>query len=105
MCFLQRHLKRLLAYSTISHAGVMLAAIALLDPKSLAGGANLVLAHGFLKGGLFLAVGILLAELESVDELRLRGAGRRLPFVGVLFGLAAVGLIGLPYVGGFLDTR
>jgi multicomponent Na+:H+ antiporter subunit D len=58
MCFLQRHLKRLLAYSTISHAGVMLAAIALLDPKSLAGGANLVLAHGFLKGGLFLAVGI-----------------------------------------------
>ena len=99
MCFLQRHLKRLLAYSTISHAGVMLAAIALLDPKSLAGGANLVLAHGLLKGGLFLAVGILLRELQSVDELQLHGAGRRLPFVGVLFGLAAVGLIGLPYVG------
>jgi multicomponent Na+:H+ antiporter subunit D len=102
MCFLQRHLKRLLAYSTISHAGVMLAAIALLDPKSLAGGANLVLAHGFLKGGLFLAVGILLRELRSVDELQLHGAGRRLPFVGVLFGLAAVGLIGLPFVGSFL---
>ena len=42
MAFVQRHLKRLLAYSTISHAGVMLAAIALLDHKSLAIGTFLV---------------------------------------------------------------
>ena len=79
MAFLQRHLKRLLAYSTISHAGVMLAGIALLDHVSLAGVANLVLSHGLLKGALFLAAGILLKEYSSVDELRLHGRGRELP--------------------------
>jgi multicomponent Na+:H+ antiporter subunit D len=102
MAFLQRHLKRLLAYSTISHAGVMLAGIALLDHTSLAGVANLVLSHGLLKGALFLAAGILLREFRSVDELELHGRGRRLPLLGVLFALAGVGLIGLPYVGSFL---
>ena len=102
MAFVQRHLKRLLAYSTISHAGVMLAGIALLDHKSLAGVADLVLSHGFLKGALFLCAGILLREFRSVDELELHGRGRRLPLLGVLWGLAAVGLIGLPYVGTFL---
>jgi multicomponent Na+:H+ antiporter subunit D len=102
MAFMQRHLKRLLAYSTISHAGVMLVGIALLDHVSLAGVANLVLSHGLLKGALFLAAGVLLREFHSVDELRLRGRGRALPLLGVLFGLAAFGLVGFPYVGSFL---
>jgi len=102
MAFLQRHLKRLLAYSTISHAGLMLSGIAMLDHTSLAGVVNLVISHGFLKGALFLAAGILLREFHSVDELRLHGQGRKLPLLGVLWMLAAVGLIGIPYVGTFL---
>ena len=102
MCFLQRHLKRLLAYSTISHAGVMLAGVALLDPHSLAGVANLVLAHGLLKGGLFLICGIVLVELRHIDELEVHGAGRRLPGTGVLWLLGTVGLIGIPPLGVFL---
>jgi multicomponent Na+:H+ antiporter subunit D len=102
MCFLQRHLKRLLAYSTISHAGVMLVGIGLLDAKSLGGTATLVLSHGFLKGALFFAAGVLLREFRGIDELRLHGRGRALPLLGVLFGVAAIGLIGIPYVGSFL---
>jgi multicomponent Na+:H+ antiporter subunit D len=101
MCFLQRHLKRLLAYSTISHAGVMLAGVALLDPKSLAGVAGLVVAHGFLKGGLFLVCGVVLRQLRHIDELRLRGLGRAAPAAGVLWFAGAIGLIGIPYVGSF----
>jgi multicomponent Na+:H+ antiporter subunit D len=102
MSFLQRHLKRLLAYTTISHLGATLAAVALLDRTSLAGAANLVLSHAFLIGGLFLATGILLREFRDVDELRLRGRGRAFPFLGVIFAAAGIGLIGLPYVGTFL---
>jgi multicomponent Na+:H+ antiporter subunit D len=102
MCLLQRHLKRLLAYSTISHAGVMLAGVALLDPTSLAGAANLVLAHGLLKGGLFLVCGIILVELRHIDELQLHGAGRRLRGTGVLWLLGTVGLVGVPPIGVFL---
>jgi multicomponent Na+:H+ antiporter subunit D len=102
MCFLQSHLKRLLAYSTISHAGIMLTGIALLDSKSLGGVATMVISHGLLKGGLFLCCGILLIELKAVDELRLHGRGRKLPLVGALFAVGAIGLIGLPYVGTYL---
>jgi multicomponent Na+:H+ antiporter subunit D len=102
MSFLQSHLKRLLAYSTISHAGTMLVGIALLDSKSLAGVASLVLSHGLLKGGLFLCCGILLVELRHVDELRLHGRGRDRRLLGALFLLGGFGLIGVPYVGTYL---
>jgi multicomponent Na+:H+ antiporter subunit D len=102
MAFLQSHLKRLLAYSTISHAGMMLVGIGLLDSKSLGGVATLVVSHGLLKGGLFLACGVLMAEFREIDELRLRGRGRTLPWLGALFFLGAIGLIGLPYVGAYV---
>jgi multicomponent Na+:H+ antiporter subunit D len=102
MAFLQRHLKRLLAYSTISHMGVALVGIALLDEKSLGGAADLLLAHGLLKGSLFLCCGILLVRYDGIDELRLHGKGRALPLLGVMFGLAALALTGVPYVGAYL---
>jgi multicomponent Na+:H+ antiporter subunit D len=102
MCFLQRHLKRMLAFSTISHAGAMLVGIGLLDHTSLAGVADLVLSHGLLKAGLFLLCGIVLLQFRDVDELRLHGLGRRLPFTGILWLLGTIGLIGIPYVGVFL---
>jgi multicomponent Na+:H+ antiporter subunit D len=102
MAFLQRHLKRLLAYSTISHMGIALVGIALLDEKSLGGAADLLLAHGLLKGSLFLCCGILLVRYEDIDELRLHGKGRSLPVLGVMFGLGALALTGVPYLGTYL---
>src|SRR3954468_20113778 len=60
MCGLHRHVKRLLAYSTIAHAGCFLMGVALLTPDALAGSAVYVLAHGLAKGALFLVGGILL---------------------------------------------
>ena len=92
MGFLQRHIKRLLAYSTISHAGVILIGIALLTPNGLAGSAAIVIAHGLIKGGLFLCVGILLNRLSSVDELALHGAGRAMWPTATLFTLGALAL-------------
>jgi multicomponent Na+:H+ antiporter subunit D len=102
MAFFQRHLKRLLAYTVISHVGITLCAIALLDGKGLGAAANLVLSHGFLKAGLFLACGVLLREFRTVDELRLHGRGRALPVLGAAFALGGIGVVGLPYVGTFL---
>jgi multicomponent Na+:H+ antiporter subunit D len=102
MCFLQQHLKRMLAFSTITHAGVMLTGIALLDPKSLAGVANLVLAHGLLKGALFLVCGLVLLQLDDIDELRLHGKGRALSWSAALWFAGTIGLVGVPYVGVFL---
>ncbi len=101
-CFRERHLKRLLAFSTISHAGMFLAGFALLTPLGLAGAALYVLGHAFVKGALFLGAGIVLHRLHSVNESWLHGRGKHLRVTGVAFTLAAFGLADLPPFGTFL---
>ncbi|MBA2474195.1 MAG: NADH-quinone oxidoreductase subunit D [Pseudonocardiales bacterium] len=95
-CFRQRHRKRLLAFSTINHAGLFLIGIALLTPLGLTGAAVYVIGHGLVKAALFLCVGIVLHRLGSVNETTLHSRGRRLPATGVVFGLAALALADLP---------
>ncbi len=95
-CFRQRHLKRLLAFSTINHAGLFLIGIALLTPLGLTGAAVYVIGHGLIKAALFLSVGIVLHRLGSVNETFLHGRGRGLPVTGVVFVLAALALADLP---------
>ncbi len=96
LCYAQRHLKRLLAFSTISHAGVILCGISRLEPSALSGAALYVVGHGFIKASLFLCAGMLLHRLHSVDEIALHGRGRHLPGVGILFALNGVLLAGAP---------
>jgi multicomponent Na+:H+ antiporter subunit D len=100
-CFRERHVKRLLAFSTISHAGMFLAGIGLLTPLGLAGTAVYVIGHGLVKAALFLCTGIVLHRLGSVNETRLHGRGRKLRVTGVVFTLAGLGLADLPPFGTF----
>jgi len=102
MAFLQRHLKRMLAYSVVCHIGIMLAGIGLLSAKGLAGAAAMLLAHGLATAGLFFAGGMLLARERSVDELGLRGKGAGRRVLAVLWFAGAVALAGPPYIGTFL---
>ncbi|MBV9609006.1 MAG: NADH-quinone oxidoreductase subunit D, partial [Acidobacteria bacterium] len=95
MCFAQRHIKRLLAYSTISHMGLMLIGFALLKPDALAGVALYVVGHGLVKSGLFIVAGILLHRLASVDELQLHGRASHLHGTALLWLFAGFGLAGL----------
>jgi multicomponent Na+:H+ antiporter subunit D len=99
MCALQRHLKRLLAYSTVSHAGCFLMGVALLSPDGLAGAALSTLAHAFAKGSLFLAGGILLVAKGEVDELLLYGRGRDLTYARAAWLIAGVALASPPFLG------
>jgi multicomponent Na+:H+ antiporter subunit D len=102
MCFLQRHLKRLLAFSTISHLGVMLIGFGLLEPKGLGGTAIYVVGHGLAKASLFLCAGIVLHRFRSVDEAALQGRGRVAPWTGALFALGGAALAGVPPFGTFI---
>lgn len=94
MCYAEHHLKRLLAFSTISHAGLMLAGIGLFDPKAFAGFLLYALSHGVIKGGLFLCAGIVLHRLQRIGEDHLHGCGRGMWLTGALFVLGAWGLSG-----------
>jgi multicomponent Na+:H+ antiporter subunit D len=99
MCFMQRHLKRLLAYSTIAHMGLFLMGFATLSDDGTAGAALYVAGHAGIKAALFLLVGILLDKYGNVDEHRLHGRARGDWLPASLFLLAAAGLAGLPPFG------
>jgi multicomponent Na+:H+ antiporter subunit D len=102
MCLFQAHLKRLLAFVTISQVGLAMIGIALLTPGGLAGAALLVPADGLLRAGLFVCLGILIHRCASVHELHLHGQGARVPrLVAALFITGAVGLAAAPLLGAF----
>lgn len=99
MCWRQRHLKRLLAFSTVSHTGLFLIGVGVLTPEGASGTALYVLAHGGVKAALFACAGVLLDRYASVDERELYGRARELPLTGALFVLGGLALCGLPPFG------
>jgi multicomponent Na+:H+ antiporter subunit D len=101
MCMLQHHLARLVAFATVSHVGLTLVGIALLEPEGLAGAALYALADGLVKAALFVMVGILAHRFGTLDELELRGRGRALPWAAPLLALGALGLAGAAPFGTF----
>jgi multicomponent Na+:H+ antiporter subunit D len=96
MCFLQRHIKRLLAFSTISHVGMFICAVALLERKALAGAAVYIVGHGLTKAALFMCAGVLLHRFSTIDEYVLHGRGRQVPMAGVLMAVGALLLAAIP---------
>jgi multicomponent Na+:H+ antiporter subunit D len=101
MCWVQRHVKRLLAFSTISHVGVFLCGLGLLSAPGLGGVAVYVIGHGLTKAALFMLVGVLLHRFGTVDEFDLHGKGRVLSHVGVLFALGGLMLSAFPLTTSF----
>jgi multicomponent Na+:H+ antiporter subunit D len=99
MALSQRHLKRMLAYSTIAHGGLFLIALAALSADGIAGAAAYVLGHAGTKGALFLLAGMLLALAGTVDEHDLYGRARGHHVLAALWLLAALALAGLPPFG------
>ncbi len=97
MALLQRHIKRLLAFSTISHVGLLLIGVALWEPRGLIGMFVYLIGHGLTKGALFMVAGILLALCGSIDEIDLRGRGRSIWPAGLAMGLGGLLLAGLPW--------
>lgn len=102
MCYIQTHVKRMLAFSTVSHVGVMLLGFGMLKPLALTGMAMDVMGHAMVKSALFLCSGIVLHRLGDVDEIKLRGRGSRLKGTGFVFAVCGMGLAGLPPFGTFV---
>jgi multicomponent Na+:H+ antiporter subunit D len=99
MCASQRHLKRLLAYSTVAHSGIIACGLGLLSGPGLAAAGLYAAGHACTKGALFLVTGELLARYETLDEHELHRRGRGLRGAGVTFLVGALALAGLPPLG------
>jgi multicomponent Na+:H+ antiporter subunit D len=104
-CFGQRHLKRLLAFSTISHVGVMVLGLGITAPEGLAGTMIYLAGHGMVKASLFIGAGILLHRFGSVDEFDLVEKCRDVLPIGLMMVVGALGLAGLPPFATFFGQK
>jgi multicomponent Na+:H+ antiporter subunit D len=96
MCFAEHHLKRLLAFSTVSHTGLMTLAFGLWNEKALTGLFLYLTGHALVKAGLFFCAGILLHRFRSVSEPWLFGKGKILIWTRILWLLGGLGLAAAP---------
>ncbi len=97
------HLKRRLAYSTISNLSYILFAFTLMTPAGMTGGLLHMIFHAVIKITLFFCAGAILhiSHREYLPELE--GMGRRMPLTCAAFTAAALGLMGIPPLGGFIS--
>jgi multicomponent Na+:H+ antiporter subunit D len=96
MCYSEHHLKRMLAFSTVCHSGIMLLALGLGGPVAFAAMLVYLIGHAFTKGGLFLTSGIILHRLRAIGERSLFAKGKTLRWTAALWFLGALGLAAAP---------
>jgi NADH-quinone oxidoreductase subunit M len=101
MALAQTDLKRLVAYSSVSHMGFVVLAIAVGTPLALAAAMLGMVAHGVTAALLFLLVGTLYERTHTRDMERLGGLLRTLPMWGTAFVFACLASLGLPGLAGF----
>jgi len=99
--FGQRDVKRLLAYSSVEHMGILAIGISFGAPAALAGVLLHVLAHAAAKGNAFMGAGVLVRKLGTKKISAIRGGLDLLPWSGPLFLLAVFALGAMPPFGLF----
>ena len=97
----QTNLKRLIAYSSISHMGFVLLGIFALSQTSLVGASLQMVSHGLITGLLFAVAGIIIENTGEPDIARLGGLARQMPSSATFFILGGLGALGLPSTSGF----
>lgn len=95
-------LKKRLAYSTVSQLSYVLYGLATFTDDGYKGALMQVLAHGFVKCGLFLCAGAIIYKTGKTRVSELRGIGKQMPVTMVCFTILSLSLIGIPPTGGFV---
>jgi NADH-quinone oxidoreductase subunit M len=98
----QTDIKRLIAYSSISHMGFVLLGIFALSEVSLVGAGLQMFSHGIITGLLFAVAGIVMHNTKERNIAKLGGLARQMPAVAVIFTIAGLGAMGVPTTSGFI---
>jgi multicomponent K+:H+ antiporter subunit A len=101
----QHDLKGLLAYSTISHLGLITVLLGLNSPLGLVAAIFHMMNHATFKASLFMATGIIDHETGTRDIRRLSGLRRFMPITATLAMVAAAAMAGVPLLNGFLSKE
>jgi NADH-quinone oxidoreductase subunit M len=102
MTLIQRDLKRLIAYSSVSHMGYVLLGAASVGIVGFTGAATQLITHGLITGMLFVLVGMVYDRAHTRDIGELSGLAHRMPFITVMMIVAGLASLGLPALAGFV---
>jgi NADH-quinone oxidoreductase subunit M len=97
----QKDLKRLIAYSSVSHMGYVLLGIFALSQVSMTGATLQMFSHGIITGLLFAMVGLVYDKSHERNLDNLGGLARQMPVIVVVFSIAGLASLGLPGTSGF----
>ncbi len=102
MAIAQTHIKRLIAYSSISHMGIVTLGTFALDGDALNGAVYMMIAHGLSSAALFFAAGFIYDRIHSYNMDDLGGLARYIPNFAIVFMISGLAGIGLPGLAGFI---
>ncbi len=103
MALREQHLKRRLAYSTVSNLSYILFGVTLMTPAGLTGALSHMLFHGVMKITLFFCAGAIMYKTHREFVPELTGLGRYMPMTFTAFTAASAALVGVPPLPGFLS--
>lgn len=98
----QDDLKKMVAYSSISHMGFVLLGVAALTPAAVNGAVFQMFSHGVISALLFFTVGLIYTRTHTRQISELGGVLVKIPAVGVILAIAAFASLGLPGMSGFI---
>jgi NADH-quinone oxidoreductase subunit M len=98
----QKDLKKMVAYSSVSHMGFVVLGIAAANASGIDGAAMQMFTHGIITGMLFFLVGMIYERYHTKEIAKLRGVIAAIPALGVLFTFASFASLGLPGLAGFV---
>lgn len=102
MTLVQRDLKRMIAYSSVSHMGYVLLGASSIGLVGFTGAATQLVTHGLITGMLFVLVGMVYDRAHTRDIGELSGLAHRMPFITVMMLVAGLASLGLPALAGFV---
>lgn len=105
MAFFKHDIKGLLAYSTVSHLGLITLLFGIGTPLAAVAGVFHIINHATFKASLFMAAGIVDHETGTRDMRRLGGLRRAMPHTALLAMVAAAAMAGVPLMNGFLSKE
>jgi len=98
----QKDMKKLVAYSSVSHLGFVMLGMFALNPMGLKGSVLQMINHGISTGALFLLVGIVYERRHTRLISEYGGLAKQMPMYATLFLIAALSSMGLPALNGFI---
>jgi NADH-quinone oxidoreductase subunit M len=101
LALVQTDIKKIIAYSSISHLGYVMLGLVSLDLVGIQGAIIQMVSHGLIAGGLFLMVGMIYERCHTRELAAYGGLAKLLPVFAVFFTILTLASIGLPTTSGF----